>query len=43
MGYAAAISWLLFLVIAVFSIIQFRLMRETSTPRPSSGKRRRGV
>ena len=28
MGYAAAISWLLFLVIAVFSIIQFRLMRE---------------
>ncbi|MCX6368554.1 MAG: sugar ABC transporter permease [Armatimonadetes bacterium] len=29
MGYAAAISWLLFLVIAVFSIIQFRLMRES--------------
>ena len=28
MGYAAAISWLLFLVIAVFSVIQFRLMRE---------------
>ena len=28
MGYAAAISWLLFLVIAAFSIIQFRLMRE---------------
>jgi multiple sugar transport system permease protein len=28
MGYAAAISWLLFLVIAVFSVLQFRLMRE---------------
>jgi multiple sugar transport system permease protein len=28
MGYAAALSWLLFLVIAVFSVIQFRLMRE---------------
>ncbi|MGC4044125.1 MAG: sugar ABC transporter permease [Armatimonas sp.] len=28
MGYAAAISWLLFLVIAGFSIVQFRLMRE---------------
>ena len=28
MGYAAAISWLLFLVIAVFSVFQFRLMRE---------------
>jgi multiple sugar transport system permease protein len=28
MGYAAAISWLLFLVIAVFSALQFRLMRE---------------
>ena len=28
MGYAAAMSWLLFLAIAVFSIIQFRLMRE---------------
>ena len=28
MGYAAAISWLLFLVIAVFSLFQFRLMRE---------------
>jgi len=28
MGYAAAISWLLFLVIAVFAVIQFRLMRE---------------
>lgn len=30
MGYAAAISWILFLVIAVFSVIQFRLMREKS-------------
>lgn len=30
MGYAAAISWLLFLLIAVFSVIQFRLMREKS-------------
>jgi ABC-type sugar transport system permease subunit len=28
MGYGAAMSWLLFLVIAVFSIIQFRIMRE---------------
>ncbi len=28
MGYAAALSWLLFLVIAVFSFAQFRLMRE---------------
>lgn len=27
MGYAAAISWLLFLVIAVFSFIQFKAMR----------------
>ena len=28
MGYAAALSWLLFLVIAVFSFAHFRLMRE---------------
>jgi len=28
MGYAAALSWLLFLVIAVFSLTQFRLMKE---------------
>jgi multiple sugar transport system permease protein len=28
MGYAAALSWLLFLIIAVFSAIQFRLLRE---------------
>jgi multiple sugar transport system permease protein len=28
MGYAAALSWLLFLVIALFSAVQFRLMRE---------------
>jgi multiple sugar transport system permease protein len=28
MGYAAALSWLLFVIIAVFSIVQFRLMRE---------------
>ena len=28
MGYAAALSWLLFLLIAAFSFIQFRLMRE---------------
>ncbi|HZO90959.1 MAG TPA: sugar ABC transporter permease [Chthonomonadaceae bacterium] len=28
MGYAAAMSWLLFLLIAVFSFAQFRLMRE---------------
>ncbi len=28
MGYAAAMSWLLFLIIGVFSIAQFRLMRE---------------
>jgi len=28
MGYAAALSWLLFLIIAVFSAVQFRLMRE---------------
>jgi len=28
MGYAAAMSWLLFLLIAVFACVQFRLMRE---------------
>lgn len=28
MGYAAALSWLLFLLIAAFSFLQFRLMRE---------------
>ncbi len=28
MGYAAALSWLLFAVIALFSAVQFRLMRE---------------
>jgi multiple sugar transport system permease protein len=28
MGYAAALSWLLFAVIALFSALQFRLMRE---------------
>jgi multiple sugar transport system permease protein len=28
MGYAASLSWLLFLIIAVFSIVQFRLMKE---------------
>lgn len=28
MGYAAALSWLLFSVIALFSVLQFRLMRE---------------
>lgn len=28
LGYGAAMSWLLFLLIAVFSVIQFRLMRE---------------
>ena len=28
MGYAAALSWILFLVIAIFSFGQFRLMRE---------------
>ncbi len=28
MGYASALSWLLFLVIALFSVIQFRMMRE---------------
>lgn len=28
MGYAAALSWLLFLIIGVFSAIQFQLMRE---------------
>jgi multiple sugar transport system permease protein len=30
MGYAAAMSWLLFLVIVVFSVIQFRAFREQS-------------
>lgn len=29
MGYASALSWLLFLLIALFSALQFRLMRET--------------
>ncbi len=28
MGYAAALSWLLFLIIGIFSVVQFRLMRE---------------
>ena len=28
LGYAAAMSWLLFLVIAVISVIQFRVLRE---------------
>jgi len=28
MGYAAALSWMLFAVIALFSLLQFRLMRE---------------
>ncbi|MCD6386615.1 sugar ABC transporter permease [Candidatus Sumerlaeota bacterium] len=28
MGYASAMSWLLFLVIMIFSIIQFRILRE---------------
>jgi len=28
MGYGAAMSWLLFLVIAVFSLVQFRMMKE---------------
>jgi ABC-type sugar transport system permease subunit len=28
LGYSAAMSWLLFVVIAVFSIVQFKLMRE---------------
>ena len=28
MGYAAALSWLLFLIIALFSVVQFRLLRE---------------
>lgn len=28
MGYAAALSWLLFVIIGVFSLIQFRLLRE---------------
>jgi multiple sugar transport system permease protein len=28
MGYGAAVSWLLFLIIAVFTAIQFRLFRE---------------
>lgn len=30
LGYGAAMSWLLFLVIAVFAILQFRLMRDDS-------------
>jgi multiple sugar transport system permease protein len=28
LGYGAAMSWILFLLIAAFSIVQFRLMRE---------------
>jgi multiple sugar transport system permease protein len=28
MGYAAALSWILFAVIAIFTLVQFRLMRE---------------
>ena len=31
MGYGAAMSWLLFAIIAVFSIIQFRIMRERTS------------
>lgn len=30
MGYAASLSWLLFVVIAIFSLAQFRLMKEQS-------------
>jgi multiple sugar transport system permease protein len=33
MGYAAALSWLLFAVIAAFSFAQFRLMREEAGAR----------
>jgi ABC-type sugar transport system permease subunit len=28
MGYGSAMSWLLFMIIVVFSVIQFRLLRE---------------
>jgi ABC-type sugar transport system permease subunit len=28
LGYGAAMSWLLFVLIAAFSVLQFRLMRE---------------
>ncbi len=35
LGYGAAMSWLLFVVIAIFTIIQFRLMREDKEPKPA--------
>jgi ABC-type sugar transport system permease subunit len=28
MGYGSAMSWLLFLIIVIFSVIQFRVLRE---------------
>jgi multiple sugar transport system permease protein len=28
MGYGSAMSWLLFVLIAIFSIVQFRVIRE---------------
>jgi ABC-type sugar transport system permease subunit len=28
LGYASAMSWMLFVIIAIFSIIQFRVLRE---------------
>jgi multiple sugar transport system permease protein len=31
LGYGAAMSWLLFLIIAAFSVLQFRLLREKKT------------
>lgn len=38
LGYGAAMSWLLFVVIAVFAILQFRLMRE-DRPKIAKGVR----
>jgi ABC-type sugar transport system permease subunit len=28
LGYGAAMSWILFLIIAVFAVLQFRVLRE---------------
>ncbi len=38
LGYGAAMSWLLFVVIAVFAILQFRLMRDDQRARAKGGR-----
>lgn len=38
LGYGAAMSWLLFVVIAVFAVMQFRLMRDSRSRRTKAGQ-----